>query len=131
MTTPLSPTPSAGAPVDHSTWTIRVLTVWHPAIGLAIDPVAVLAIDTAAGADPAQVVVWVPETHKAAAPWRERLAGRVSLEQVAVWDREDGVCQVAEAAVPEGSLDLRHAAELVLDELLAEVIPSLPPRPGE
>ncbi|MCG7524022.1 hypothetical protein MHW47_06140 [Streptomyces sp. OfavH-34-F] len=131
MSTPTSPQP--GTPEERpaaAAWQLWILMVWHPAVGMAVDPVAVLALDTAPGADPAQYTVWVPLVYDEANPWRERLAEGVSPERIARWESEAGACQIAPAAVPEGAVDLRHAADLVLDELLGEVIPALPPRTG-
>ncbi|MFF2378415.1 hypothetical protein ACFVUW_28900 [Streptomyces xiamenensis] len=131
MSTPTLPQPEtpAGRPAAN-TWRLWILMVWHPAVGMAVDPVAVLALDTAEGADPAQHTVWVPLVYDEANPWRERLAEGVSPERIARWDSVADVCQIAPAAIPEGAVDLRHAAELLLDELLGEVIPALPSRAG-
>lgn len=131
MSTSTSPQPET--PEERpaaAAWQLWILMVWHPAVGMAVDPVAVLALDTAPGADPARHTVWVPLVYDEANPWRERLAEGVSPERIARWESEAGACQIAPAAVPEGAADLRHAAELVLDELLGEVIPALPPRTG-
>ncbi|MGA5442510.1 hypothetical protein ACPCKW_23740 [Streptomyces griseoincarnatus] len=135
MSTPTSPKPEPSAPAAAAvpapaTWQLSILTVWHPALGMAVDPVAVLALDTAPEADPAQYVVWVPMVYDDANPWRERLAEGVTPQKVARWQEENGVCQLSPTEVPEEATDLRHAAELVLDQLLAEVIPALPPRDG-
>jgi hypothetical protein len=135
MSTPRSPQPGTGAldarPAPAAaTWKLWILTVWHPALGIAVDPVAVLANDTAPDAGPAQHVAWVPLVYGTADPWRERLAEGATPDRIARWESEAGVCQLIPAAVPSGALDLRHAAELVLDELLAEVVPALSPRSG-
>ncbi|MEU6405415.1 hypothetical protein [Streptomyces sp. NPDC046985] len=131
MSTPTSPQPET--PEERpaaAAWQLWILMVWHPTVGMAVDPVAILALDTAPGADPAQHTVWVPLVYDEANPWRERLAEGVGPERIARWESEASACQIAPAAVPEGAVDLRHAAELVLDELLGEVIPALPPRTG-
>ncbi len=112
------------------TWQLWVLTVWHPALGIPIDPVAILARDTAPGADPAQHILWVPLVYDEADARRERMAEGVTDERLTAWEAESGTCHLAPADVPDGALDLRHAAELVLDQVLAEVIPALPPRAG-
>ncbi|MCX5216205.1 hypothetical protein OG689_44525 [Kitasatospora sp. NBC_00240] len=135
MSTPTSPRPEPGAPEAlpapaASSWSVWILTVWHPALGLAVDPVAVLALDSAPDADPQESLVWVPLVYDEGNPWRERLADGITEENLTRWQAESGVCQIAQAEIPEGAVDLRHAAELVLDELLAEVIPALPPRAG-
>jgi hypothetical protein len=135
MSTPTSPKPEPSAPEAlavpvPATWQLSILTVWHPALGMAVDPVAVLALDAAPDADPAQHVVWVALVYDEANPWRERLAEGVTPEKVDRWQEENGVCQLSLTDVPPGAADLRHAAELVLDQLLAEVIPALPPRDG-
>ncbi|WP_331727041.1 hypothetical protein [Streptomyces sp. NBC_00280] len=135
MSTPTSPKPEPSAPEAlavpaSATWQLSILTVWHPALGMAVDPVAVLALDSAPDADPAQHVVWVPLVYDEANPWRERLAEGVTPEKVDRWQEESGVCQLSLTDVPPGATDLRYAAELVLDQLLAEVIPALPPRDG-
>ncbi|MEU8763442.1 hypothetical protein [Streptomyces sp. NPDC048659] len=130
MSTPPASQPTSTAPVTETTWKLWILMVWHPALGMPVDPVAVLALDTGEDAEPAQHVVWVPLVYDEANPWRERLAEGVSLERIARWEAESGACQIAAADLPEGALDLRHAADLLLDELLGEVIPALPPRTG-
>lgn len=135
MSTPTSPKPEPSAPEAlavpaPATWQLSILTVWHPALGMAVDPVAVLALDAAPEADPAQHVVWVSLVYDEANPWRERLAEGVTPEKVDRWQAENGVCQLSLTDVPPDAADLRHAAELVLDQLLAEVIPVLPPRDG-
>ncbi|MFF9142207.1 hypothetical protein ACF09G_32110 [Streptomyces albogriseolus] len=135
MSTPTSPMPEPSAPAAlavpaPATWQLSILTVWHPALGMAVDPVAVLARDTAPDANPAQHVAWVPLVYDEADPWRERLAEGVTPAKVDRWQEEHGVCQLSPTDVPPGATDLRHAAELVLDQLLAEVIPALPPRDG-
>ena len=130
MPTPPAPQPTSTAPDAETTWKLWILMVWHPALGMPVDPVAVLALDTAEDAEPAQHVVWVPLVYDEANPWRERLAEGVSPERIARWETEAGACQIAPTDLPEGALDLRHAADLLLDELLGEVIPALPPRTG-
>jgi hypothetical protein len=131
MSTPTSPrAETSETRLAAANWELWVLMVWRPAVGMAVDPVAVLALDTAEGADPAQHIVWVPLVYDEANPWRERLSEGVGPERIARWEAEAGACQIAPAAVPAGAVDLRHAAELVLDELLGAVIPALPPRSG-
>lgn len=135
MSTPNPPQPEIKTPQERpalatATWQLWILTVWHPALGMAVDPVAILALDTADGADPAQHTLWVPLVYDEANPWRERLAEGVSPERIARWEAEAGACQIAPASVPEDAVDLHHAAELLLDVLLGEVIPALPPRTG-
>ncbi|MER6118000.1 hypothetical protein [Streptomyces sp. NPDC001743] len=130
MSTPPEPQPTSTETDTETTWKLWILMVWHPALGMPVDPVAVLALDTAEDAEPAQHVVWVPLVYDEANPWRERLAEGVSPERIARWEAESGTCQIAAADLPEGALDLRHAADLLLDELLGEVIPALPPRTG-
>ncbi|MFD6968763.1 hypothetical protein [Streptomyces sp. NPDC059949] len=110
-----------------SAWRLWILLVWHPALGLPVDPVAVLALDDSE--EPAtRVVRWVPLVYDAADPWRERLSESTTAEDVETWATRSGVCAVEPVAVPDGALDLAHAADLVLNELLAEVIPVLPLR---
>ncbi|MFI8952545.1 hypothetical protein ACIGO6_39495 [Streptomyces sp. NPDC053750] len=130
MTTEPNPTdaetaePSPAAPA----WRLWILLVWHPALGLPVDPVAVLGLDE--GRQPAERVVrWVPLVYEQADPWRERLGETTSSEDIERWIAQSGgACSLEPADVPEGALDLTHAADLVLDGLLAEVIPALPPR---
>lgn len=119
---PAEPSPAAPA------WRLWILLVWHPALGLPVDPVAVLGLDESR--QPAERVVrWVPLIYDVADPWRERLDETTAGEDVERWIAQSGgACSLAPADVPEGALDLTHAADLVLDELLAEVIPALPPR---
>ncbi|MFD7919513.1 hypothetical protein ACFV3R_09840 [Streptomyces sp. NPDC059740] len=110
-----------------SSWQLWILLVWHPALGLPVDPVAVLALDHSQ--EPAaHVVRWVPLVYDTADPWRERLGESTTAQDVERWIAHSGTCAVEPAAVPDGALDLAHAADLVLDELLAEVVPALPPR---
>lgn len=117
---------SATSP-DTSAWRLWILLVWHPALGLPVDPVAVLALDT--GLQSAERVVrWVPLVYDPADPWRERLGESTRPEDIELWITQSGTCALEPATIPEGALDLAHAADLVLDELLAEVIPALPLR---
>ncbi|MGW4894584.1 hypothetical protein ACWEQL_20260 [Kitasatospora sp. NPDC004240] len=125
MTQPIPPVAS-----PSSSWSVWVLTVWHPVLGLPVEPVAVLARDSSLDATPMQHLVWVPLVYDDAGPWRERLAEGVTDERIAVWEAESGTCHIARVPVPDEAVDLRHAAELVLDQLLAEVIPVLPTRAG-
>lgn len=111
----------------HAAWRLWILLVWHPALGLPVDPVAVLALDDSEEPT-ARVVRWVPLVYDAADPWRERLGESTTAEDVENWGTRPGACAVEPAAVPDGALNLAHAADLVLNELLAEVIPVLPPR---
>ncbi|MBT1186990.1 hypothetical protein HET69_24075 [Streptomyces sp. CJ_13] len=109
-------------------WRLWILLVWHPALGLPVDPVAVLGLDESRQSAE-RVVRWVPLVYESADPWRERLSESTTGEDVDRWIAlSGGACSLEPAEVPEGALDLTHAADLVLDELLAEVIPALPPR---
>lgn len=121
------PTPAV---LPASSWSVWVLAVWHPALGLPVDPVAVLARNSAPDADPAQHLVWVPLVYDVANPWRERIAEGVTKERIAAWEAESGTCHLAPTEVPDDAVDLRHAAELVLDQVLAEILPALPPPAG-
>ncbi|MGV2917240.1 hypothetical protein [Streptomyces alfalfae] len=116
--------PSTAAPA----WRLWILLVWHPALGLPVDPVAVLGLDE--NRQPAERVVrWVPLVYEPAAPWRERLGETTTSQDIERWIAQSGgTCSLEPADVPEGALDLTHAADLVLDGLLAEVFPALPPR---
>ncbi|MFF9458758.1 hypothetical protein [Streptomyces flaveolus] len=115
------------SPADLA-WRLWILLVWHPALGLPVDPVAVLGIDE--NRQPAERVVrWVPLVYEVAGPWRERLGETTTSEDLERWIAQSGgACSLEPADVPEGALDLTDAADLVLDGLLAEVIPALPPR---
>lgn len=129
MTTEPNPTIAETAELSTAApaWQLWILLVWHPALGLPVDPVAVLGLDESR--QPAERVVrWVPLVYEQADPWRERL-GQTTSEDIERWiAHSGGACSLEPADVPEGALDLTHAADLVLDELLAEVIPALPPR---
>jgi hypothetical protein len=122
---PADSTAPASAAAVQRLW---ILLVWHPALGLPVDPVAVLALDE--GNEPVERVVrWVPLVYDPADPWRERLGESTAPEDVERWIAQSGgACAIEPAALPAGATDLAHAADLVLDELLAEVIPALPPR---
>ncbi|WP_241827119.1 hypothetical protein [Streptomyces graminilatus] len=113
-----------------SPWRLWILLVWHPALGLPMDPVAVLGLDGRPGAPVQRVVRWVPLVYEPADPWRERLGENSTLEDAERWTTQSGACSAEAVEVPDGALDLTHAADLVLDELLAELIPTLPPRDG-
>jgi hypothetical protein len=121
-------TTTAEPPAAAPAWRLWILLVWHPALGLPVDPVAVLALDDSR--QPTERVVrWVPLVYEAADPWRERLSEFTTNEDIERWIQQSGgACSLEPADVPEGALDLTHAADLVLNELLAEVIPALPPR---
>ncbi|WP_079144195.1 hypothetical protein [Streptomyces agglomeratus] len=130
MTTETDPTdaetgePSTAAPA----WRLWILLVWHPALGLPVDPVAVLGLDESRQSAE-RVVRWVPLVYEPADPWRERLGETTTSQGIERWIAQSGgACSLEPADVPEGALDLTHAADLVLDELLAEVIPALPSR---
>ncbi|WP_331729350.1 hypothetical protein OG592_43740 (plasmid) [Streptomyces avidinii] len=132
MTTVPDPNATDAEPTEPTTaasaWRLWILLVWHPALGFAIDPVAVLGLDESQ--QPLERVVrWVPLVYETADPWRERLGDSTTNEDVGHWIAQSGgVCSIEPVDVPEGALDLTHAADLALDELLAEVIPALPPR---
>lgn len=123
--------PVSGSPVPETTadspWRLWVLLVWHPELGMAIDPVAVLGVEDGSGLL-RRVIRWVPLVYEAADPWRERLGESTTRDEIERWRAQDGTCQMQPVAVPDGATDLPHAADLVLEELLAEVIPALPPR---
>lgn len=130
MTTETDPThtetaaPSTAAPA----WRLWILLVWHPALGLPVDPVAVLGLDESRQSAE-RIVRWVPLVYESADPWRERLGETTTSQDIERWlAQSGGTCSLEPADVPEGALDLTHAADLVLDGLLAEVIPALPPR---
>lgn len=120
--------PPAELPAATPAWRLWILLVWHPALGLPLDPVAVLGLDERH--QPVdRVVRWVPLVYEQADPWRERLATATTSEDIVRWVAQSGgACSLEPADIPEGALDLTHAADLVLDELLAEVIPALPQR---
>jgi len=130
MPIPTPPQPDAAVADPRAAWQLWILTIWHPAVGMAVDPVAVLALDSADGAAPARYLTWVPLVYDEANSWRERLAEEVTPELLHAWAQESGACQIAPAEIPDEALDLAHAAEIILDQLLAEVIPALPPRSG-
>nr|BEK71293.1 hypothetical protein KPHV_85200 [Kitasatospora purpeofusca] len=116
---------STAATEGTHSWELWVLLVWHGPLGASVDPVAVLALDRAPDAPTPSCIAWVPLTYDAATPWRERLDGPITPEQVERWSREDGTCTAVAADVPGEALDLPHAAEIVLDVLLGESIPAL------
>ncbi|MBM7174015.1 hypothetical protein JQK87_37800, partial [Streptomyces sp. G44] len=94
---------SAASPAAPS-WQLWILLVWHPALGLPIDPVAVLALDHSK--EPAaRVVRWIPLVYDTADPWRERLGESASAQDVERWITHSGTCAVEPAAVPDGALD--------------------------
>ncbi|MFE4516712.1 hypothetical protein ACFRMQ_21250 [Kitasatospora sp. NPDC056783] len=113
------------APNRTHSWELWVLLVWHGPLGAPVDPVAVLALNRAPNAPTPSYLTWVPLTYDAAAPWRERLDGSVTPEQVERWSHEDSACAAVAAEVPDDAVDLAHAAEIVLDGLLAEAIPAI------
>lgn len=102
-----------------------LLTAWDPALGAAVRPVAVLAVD--AGAQRiAHAVAWVPGSWDDADGWRERLAG-ASADAIAAalpdWLAGDGGLGLAEIAAGPAEVDLRTAAEFALDEVLTVLLP--------
>ncbi|GAA2753373.1 hypothetical protein GCM10010440_73140 [Kitasatospora cinereorecta] len=105
-----------------------MLSVWHPALGAPLDPVAVVGLDQRPGSNAPAHLVWVPLAFEAADPWRELLAGGVTADLLDHWAAQNSAVAVDFVDVPEGAVDLAHAAGLVLDELLAEVLPALPDR---
>ncbi|WP_328372961.1 hypothetical protein OG800_49400 (plasmid) [Streptomyces sp. NBC_00445] len=133
MSTESDQTPASGTGMPQaspagSPWQLWVLLVWHPALGLPVDPVAVLGLDNRPDAPAERVIRWVPLVYETADPWRVRLGESTTRDDVERWRARSGVCQAEAVDVPDGATDLAHAAELVLDELLAEVIPVLPLR---
>ncbi|GJF30273.1 hypothetical protein KNE206_29730 [Kitasatospora sp. NE20-6] len=125
------PAPAATAPgpdgaTDH--WRLAVLSVWLPALGAPLDPVAVVGLDQRPGTNAPVHLVWVPMAFESADPWRELLADGVTAELLDRWAEQSSTVAVDFVDAPEGAVDLAHAAGLVLDELLAEVLPDLPDR---
>ncbi|MFC6600485.1 hypothetical protein [Kitasatospora paranensis] len=123
---PAATDPAPGGTIDQ--WRLAVLSVWHPALGAPLDPVAVVGLDLRPGAQARVHLAWVPLAFEAADPWRELLAGGVTGELLDHWAAQHTTVAVDFVDVPEGAVDLAHAAGLVLDELLAEVLPNLPER---
>ncbi|RKE03015.1 hypothetical protein [Streptomyces sp. TLI_171] len=109
-------------------WRVAVLSVWHPALGAPLDPVAVVGFGPHLGGDPAVHLVWVPLAFEAADPWRELLADGVTVELLDHWAERSATVAVDYVDVPEGAVALSHAVGLLLDLLLAEVLPNLPDR---
>jgi hypothetical protein len=103
-----------------------VLLAWHPQVGAAVAPVGVLGIDERPVAIPKTYIAWVPLTYDTAQPWRDRLAEPPSPSQIAIWLEEGGATQLEEVDPPEATR-LPDTVEAVLDQLLAEVLPALPP----
>lgn len=99
---------------------LYVLLVWHPPLGMAAYPVGVLAMS-----EGARYVAWLPMAYEKAIPWRRRLAGPTTPDQVRAWAEESGAVQLAPAELPAADLPMDEAAEVVLKQLIAEVIPLL------
>ncbi len=109
-------------------WRLAVLSVWHPALGAPLEPVAVVGLDQRPSTDAPVHLAWVPLAFEAADPWRALLAEGVTAELLDHWAGQSGAVAADLVDVPEGAVDLAHAAGLVLDELLTEVLPYLPDR---
>jgi hypothetical protein len=101
-----------------------VLLAWHPALGAAADPVGVLGVDERDDAGLASYVVWMPLTGDRTATWRGRLAEPPSAARIMRWLEEDGTAQLQEVGAPVRGT-LAEVAEVVVDVLLAEVVPAL------
>ncbi|MFE3559851.1 hypothetical protein ACFXKW_34090 [Streptomyces sp. NPDC059193] len=124
---PGAPAEATSTTAASTAWRLWILLIWHPVLGLPVDPVAVLALDSSEEPT-ARIVRWIPLVYDAADPWRERLGESTTLDDIEDWTRQSGICAIEPVPVPDGALDLAHAADLVINDLLAEVVPVLPPR---
>jgi hypothetical protein len=104
-----------------------VLLTWHPALGLAIDPVGVLGMEQTAGGSCTHYVSWIPSSARTSSGWPARLTAAPSMATLSVWLEEHGSLQLTEIPVPPGVASLVDAVELAVDGLLADVVPFLPP----
>jgi hypothetical protein len=104
-----------------------VLLSWHPALGLAIDPVGVLGVESAAGGRRRHYVSWIPSPAGTSSGWPARLTTSPTTAAITAWLDDHGTTQLAEIPVPPGTTSLADAVEIAVDGLLADVIPHLPP----
>lgn len=104
---------------------LYVLLAWHPPLGIAAYPVGVLAMSVSGS-----YVAWLPMTYEKATPWRRRLIAPATPDQVRGWLEQDGTVQLAPAKPPAAELPMDDAAEVVLQQLIAEVIAFLDPSGG-
>lgn len=102
-----------------------VLLAWHPALGLAADPVGVLGVEEDAGGRCKPYVSWIPQSVITNGGWRSRLATPPTMAAVTAWLADDGASQLAEIPAPSGAASMPHAVEMAVDTLLAEVLPRL------
>lgn len=96
-----------------------VLLAWNGAPALPVVPVGVLGVEPTPHG-PRTCVSWVPLTHTASWPWRERLAATTPTPRVLEhWLHQEGALRLREvdaAAAPS----LPHLVEGLLDQVLAE-----------
>jgi hypothetical protein len=100
---------------------VFALLTWHTSLGAAVRPVGVLAVDEAGDT----YVSWVPLSYALARTWRQRLKTPTSLKRLRAWQDADGTDQLAELEV--SALSVRDAAEAVMDQVLAGIMPWLEP----
>lgn len=120
-----TPLPAAGSPgaadnAPATPWRVWAMTVWHPQLAAAVAPVGVLAVEGGASDPEVVYATWVPGVYEEADSWRIRLAeAPVSAAVLDQWAQDDSTLGLLPADVPPQAVDLAHAAELVLDEILA------------
>lgn len=103
-----------------------LLMVWAAQLGASVRPVGVLAV--AAGDQTRHAAVWLPRVWEAADGWQERLAGTSANDVAAAlpsWLQEDGGLRLVEIDAGPDDVDVRTAAEIALDEVLAVIVPVL------
>lgn len=98
-----------------------VLLEWHPALGMAALPVGVLGLE-----DEQTVVSWVPALSITTVTWARRLTTSPGPPAIEAWLDQDGTARLEEVPPPAGAVTLADAVEIILDSLLAEVLPRLP-----
>ncbi|MCK9871343.1 hypothetical protein MRI28_17150 [Nocardiopsis dassonvillei] len=96
-----------------------VLLTWNPDLGLPIDPVGVLGLETDGESITAFHVSWIPPLWADTDGWRQRLHGlSVTTAHLEKWLAEDGTLHLAEDLEPPPAPSLALLVEGYLEQVM-------------